>query len=458
MKKFLGLDRQFVKAFFKVTTPAMVQQLILFAGLLLNSLMISGINNEAVSAVYAANQVSFLFALPINGIVMAAGIYIQQFFGSKDQDRFFDSFRYKLVTVLVGFLLMVLLTLLFHQQIIAFYVRSEANPEAITILTKEYLPFIIASFAFYSFTTAYATSMREIGKTKEPTIASIIAFIIQAACNYLFIYILKLGVKGAGIATLIARLVELAILVILSEKYQIFPLKTIFKKFTIDLKLLKTISIKGIPLLISEILWGLGQVLLSLSYAARPNVLSALSIVSTMSNLYTILFVAISVGVSVFVGNYLGAGEVEEAKENAEKVTKLTFLMGVVLGAIIIILSPWIPHLFVGVDPEQKKLATKLLIIYFAFVPVFVICSADAVVLRAGGKALLVLILEEGLMWLLAIPLVFLLAKYTNVSIIWLYIIVQIVDLLKAIFGTILRHKVDWAKNLTVEYHTDLVE
>ncbi|MGI6713992.1 MAG: MATE family efflux transporter [Bacilli bacterium] len=455
--KILGFDRKFIKEFFKVAAPAMLQQLIIFGGLLLNTLMISGINNEAVSAVYAANQVSFLFALPFNGIVFAAGIYIQQFFGSKDKERLLDSFRYKLVTVGLGFLLMVLLTVFLHKHLIAFYVRAETKPEEITALALEYLPYIIASFAPYVFTTAYSTSMREIGKTTQPTIASIIAFLCQGIGNYIFIYVMGLGVQGAGLATLIARLIELIIIVVLSEKYQLFPIKDILGKFSIDRQLFKTISLKGIPLLFNEILWGLGSVVLSLSFAARPNVLSALSIVYTMSNLYMILFVTISVGASVFIGNYLGAGEVETAKENAEKLTNFSLFLGIILGGIVVILSKWIPDLFVEVDLEQKKLATKLLIIYFAFVPVFVICTANAMILRAGGKALLVFLLEEGLMWLLAIPLVFLLAKYTAVSIVWLYIIVQIVDFLKAVFGMILRRKVNWAQNLTVEYQQEKI-
>ena len=90
---------------------------------------------------------------------------------------------------------------LFGNHLLRFYVREETNPESIMTLANQYLPYIMISFIPYSFTAVYATSMREIGKTVYPTIASAVAFIVNGVANYLLIYVARLGVTGAGIAT-----------------------------------------------------------------------------------------------------------------------------------------------------------------------------------------------------------------------------------------------------------------
>ncbi|MGD9813860.1 MAG: MATE family efflux transporter, partial [Bacilli bacterium] len=190
MKKH-GLDRKFIRTFFVIAAPAMVQQIITFGVSLLDTLMIGGISNDAVSAVYAVNQITFLFFLAISGLVAGAGIYIQQFFGSKDKEHLIQSFRHKILAVTLGLVVMSTLIILFGNHLLRFYVREETNPESIMTLANQYLPYIMISFIPYSFTAVYATSMREIGKTVYPTIASAVAFIVNGVANYLLIYVAR---------------------------------------------------------------------------------------------------------------------------------------------------------------------------------------------------------------------------------------------------------------------------
>lgn len=456
MKKH-GLDRKFIRTFFVIAAPAMVQQIITFGVSLLDTLMIGGISNDAVSAVYAVNQITFLFFLAISGLVAGAGIYIQQFFGSKDKEHLIQSFRHKILAVTLGLVVMSTLIILFGNHLLRFYVREETNPESIMTLANQYLPYIMISFIPYSFTAVYATSMREIGKTVYPTIASAVAFIVNGVANYLLIYVARLGVTGAGIATLLARLVELIVIVIISEKTHYFTFKEVFHHFTIEKRLFRTITKKGFPLLINELLWSSGMVMVSLAYASRPNVLAAFGVVNTMGNLFMILFIGLSVGISVMVGNLLGAGKIEEAKYNAKRLTMLGVIMGMIISAIMISLSGVIPEIFKEVNADQKHLASQLMIVYFSFVPFFVIASSNFMILRSGGRSAMVLILDSVLMWFVLVPLVYILANLTEMSIIWLYVSAQAVDIFKAGLGLILLKKTNWAKNLTTEYEEAFV-
>ena len=455
--KNLGLNRKFIRAFFTIAAPAMVQQIITFGVSLLDTLMIGGISNEAVSAVYAVNQITFLFFLAISGLVAGAGIFIQQFYGSKDKEHLIQSYRHKILAVTLGLIIMITLILLFGGYLLEFYVREDANPTVVIDLAHQYLPYILISFIPYVFTAVYATSMREIGKTGYPTIASAIAFIVNGVGNYLLIYVAKLGVTGAGIATLVARIVELIVIAIISEKVHLFTLKETFHHFTIEKRLFGTINKKGFPLLINELLWSSGMVMVSLAYASRPNVLAAFGVVNTMSNLFMILFIGLSVGISVMVGNLLGAGKIDEAKHNAKRLTILGVIMGMVISVIMISLSGVIPEIFKEVNADQKHLASQLMIVYFSFVPFFVIASSNFMILRSGGRSAMVLILDSVLMWFILVPLVYILANFTEINIIWLYVAAQSVDIFKAGLGLILIKKSRWAKNLTTEYEEAIV-
>ena len=90
-------DKQFLKDFFRVSFPVMLHAFILFIVSFVDNIMVGSISNEAISGVYAANQATFIFICSSLGLISGAGIFIQQFFGAKDDDHIKQCFRYKLV-------------------------------------------------------------------------------------------------------------------------------------------------------------------------------------------------------------------------------------------------------------------------------------------------------------------------------------------------------------------------
>ena len=120
-------DKAFVKKFFSLAFPVMIQALIGLTVNFVDNLMVGGLTNEAVSAVYAVNQGTFFFIVISYGIVSGAGIYVQQFFGAKDDDHLRQSVRYKILAVTL--LLAVFLPLFFFggSTLIGFYTRSATN-------------------------------------------------------------------------------------------------------------------------------------------------------------------------------------------------------------------------------------------------------------------------------------------------------------------------------------------
>ncbi len=442
-------DKAFVKKFFTLAFPVMIQALIGLTVNFVDNLMVGGLTNEAVSAVYAVNQGTFFFIVISYGIVSGAGIYVQQFFGAKDDDHLRQSVRYKILAVTL--LLAVFLPLFFFggSTLIGFYTRSASNAEEILRLGMQYLPIILLSLIPMAYTTVYATTFRETGKTIYPLITGIIALITNIGFNALMIYGLDMGVVGAAIATVIARCVEFIATFILVKKINTPFSKGVFTHFHIEKKMVKIISKKSFPLFFNEVLWAGGMVMLSLAYAQRDGVLSALSIVYTMTDIFGIVFQGLSVGIGVMVGNLLGAGKIEEVKENNKKLFILGIFISLVAGVVMAILAFVAPYMFVEVTPEQKLLATKLLLVYASFLWAFSLSVCSYMTLRAGGRTLITFLFDSMTMWLFVVPTTWALALFTGLDIIVIFIVVQSFDVLKALIGVTIVSRGTWAVNLT---------
>lgn len=168
-----------------------------------------------------------------------------------------------------------------------------------------------------------------------------------------------------------------------------------------------------------------------------------------------IVFLGLSVGISVMVGNALGANKLHEAKENLKKLFTLGVIVSLLFGGIMAALSPVIPLMFFEVSASQKQLATYLIIVYSSFLWAFSLSTGVYMTLRAGGKSLLTFLLDSGTMWLIVVPLAWILASGTNLNLIWIYIAVQATDVLKVIIGLILIKRGTWMNNLTLDFQIE---
>lgn len=443
------LDKAFIRKFFSISLPVMVQMLISFFVTFIDNVMVGGISDEVVGAVFAVNQISFFFFVITYGLLSGAAIYVQQFSGAKDNQHLQQSVRYKLYIGLIFLIIFIPLISMFGSQIIAYYTRSSIQQEAIIAEALKYLPIIILSYIPLMFANIYGSTFREIGKTKLPVMISVVSLFTNAILNYVFIYIVKNGIVGVGIATLIARFIEMFLLILISHHRQEKFTTGLYKDWRVELPLVKAINRKTVVMLINETLWSGGIIMQQLALASRVNVLSTLSIVATSTEIFGIIWAGLAVGVGVMLGNTLGEGKVEEAKLLSTKLLWMGIMIALSLGFIMFWLAPLIPQLWTTVSLEQKMMATDILRIYMFFLPFFSIANVTYHTLRSGGKTSQALLLDGMVMWLGTVPLAWILALFTNIPLVWLWSIIQCIDLLKASFGIYLVRRYDWAKNLT---------
>ena len=443
-------DKEFLQKFFKVSFPVMLHAFVLFIVSFVDNLMVGSISNEAISAVYASNQATFIFIVSSFGVISGAGIFIQQFFGAKDEEHIKQSFRYKLIAATIFLLVVIPLYYIFGKDLIWFYSHSDSNATLILEEGTKYMNIVILSYIPFFYASVYSTSLREIGQAKYSMIAGLIALGVNVLFNSLFIFVFEMGVQGAAIATVMARCVELLCIVIISHKKKIIFCHGAYKNFKIEKQLSQRITKKSIFLFLNEVFWVVGMIMISLAYAQRDNVLSALSVVSTMSDVFGIVFQGLSVGIGVLVGGCLGANEFDKAKDYAKKFYVLGVGIALIATIILCALSPVIPLLFKEINGDQKVLASELIRIYACYIPFFCMCTSSYVILKTGGKTTLTFLLDSVLQWVLYIPIAWLLSMFTNLSLIYIYLAIQSADILKTVLGVLLVKRNTWVQNITI--------
>ena len=460
MKKYFG-DKAFYKRVILIALPIMLQQGITQFVSLLDNVMIGNFSDTAMAGVSVVNQIIFVFNFVIIGALAAVGIYIAQYFGANDQHNQMLCFRLKFWVGLIVLLLMILIVLLLGDYLInAFLTNPSSEEEKIAIETsaKEYLFIISFTLLPYTISQIYSSTLREVGETVKPMIAGAIAVVVNGVFNMWFIYgglgLPAMGASGAAIATLLARIVEMLFLIFFTHKHhQKFTfVEGVFKSIYVPKRIIKNVLIKGTPLIFNELLWSLGTTLLLRIYSNRgTDILKAFSISSTTTNLFYIVFGAMASAISIMVGQSLGAGNLEEAVDNDRKLIVFSVIVCFIFGIILACVAPIIPMLYKDTSQDVRKLATNLMFVIAGCMIIFSFNTSCFYTLRAGGVTFATFLFDSLFVWVVSLPLALVLVKFTNASIVLIYFIIQITELIKSVIGYLLIKSKIWVKNLVIE-------
>ena len=192
----------------------------------------------------------------------------------------------------------------------------------------------------------------------------------------------------------------------------------------------------------------MGIALLTQSYSVRGlDVVAATNISSTVSNLFSVAFLSMGSATSIIVGQALGASEIEKAKDYAWKMLTFASSVAVVMALLLISISHFIPQLY-NTTESVRSMAASLIIATCAAMPFHAFTNCSYFILRSGGKTGVTFIFDSGFVWLMSVPLAFILTRFTGMNIVIVYLCVQMLDLVKAIFGYILLRTGIWVQNI----------
>ncbi len=454
-KKSLFGGPAFVRSLLAIAVPMMLQQLITSFVNLLDNLMVGQLGTYAISGVATVNRFFLIGSFAIIGVSTASSIFIAQFYGSRNQEAMQQSYRYAIIASLLSFLPFLVAAFAIPRTIIRFF---NNDPELVDA-AMDYIYVAALTFIPQAISMATTSAMRAVGETKLPLKVSVIAVITNGVANYILIFghfgVPALGILGAALGTLIARLVELTLLLIALYRTH-FPFNTKVREiFSIPKRLVSSITKKSLPLMLNEIGYAAGLALLYKFYGTRgAEVQTAISISGTTADLFFVLFGGMAAATAVFVSQPLGRNEIEEAETNAFRILRFSVFMAILFGVIMFILS-WVTPNFYVVDESIKNMAAFFIRVQASFLWVYMINTESYFILRAGGDMKRTLILDSGFMMLINIPTVALIAYLTSWPAIWIYLAGQFTDILKIFFSTSLVRRRSWLKNLAGEYEND---
>lgn len=459
-KKFIG-DKAFYRYLIFLAFPMIVQNGITSFVSFLDNIMVGQIGTEPMSGVAIVNQLFFVFNICIFGGVSGAGIFSAQFFGKGDYEGQKYTFRFKLYACL---LITAIACVLFHfldEPLISLYLSDEGsvgNTRLALSYGKEYLVIMILGLLPFAVSQTYVSTIRETGQTFVPMVSGIVAVITNLVLDYVLIFgafgAPELGVAGAAIATVIARYTECLIVIVWAHRH---PDKNpyligVYKGLRIPGSILADIFRKGLPLMFNEMLWAVGMAVIVQCYAVRGlEVVAAQNISSTISNLFNIVYLQLGNCISIVVGQKLGAGQLEEAKDADNKIIFFDVACCACISVIMILLGGLFPEIY-KTEPGIKVLAQSFIIISAMAMPLCAFSHCSYFTLRSGGKTIITFLFDSVFTWVVMIPYAFVLSHFTTLSITTVFFLVSFTEIIKVIIGFFMIKSNVWLQNIVNSY------
>ena len=395
--KYIG-DRAFYRRYLYLALPMIVQNAITNLVSFLDNIMVGQLGTEQMSGVAIVNQLIFVYNLAIFGAVSAASIFGAQYYGKGNHRGHMYSFRFKLYAALLVTGLTILLFLTCGDNLISLYLTDTAGDGATDVALGYGLQYL---------------GIFGIGPFPE------------------------LGVAGAALATVIARYIEAFIIIVWAHSHtgQNLYLKGAYTGFGIPGEELKAIIVKGFPLMLNEVLWAAGMTAVTQCYSVRGlEVVAGLNIATTITNLFNIIYLQLGSCISIVVGQYLGAGELEEAKDADNKMIVFSVFCCVIVAGLMLVVGGFFPQIY-NTTEEIKTLATSFIAVSAMIMPFCSFSHASYFTLRSGGKTMVTFLFDSVFTWIVVVPAAFVLARFTGLGIVSVYFLVQATELIKVAIG-----------------------
>jgi putative MATE family efflux protein len=327
---------------------------------------------------------------------------------------------------------------------------SEGDLELTLAYGKDYLVIFVIGLIPYALSQAYASTLRETGETVIPMYSSVIALVCNCVLNGVFIFALSMGVRGAAIATVISRFVELIYIIAMTHiKHERFAfIEGAYRSFRLPRALMFNIAIRGMPLILNECLWSVAMTMRNQAYSIRGlDVVAAVNIASVIVNLASVVYISCGSSIAIIVGAELGAGDIEKARDSAWKLLAFSIMCAAVTSVVMAVVAPFFPLVYDTSD-TVRSIATYMTLISALYLPFDAISHAAYFTVRSGGNVAVTFLMDCGFMWAVVVPVVMCIAHLTSLDIFAFYLIGQGTAILKPIAGIILLCRGKWARQL----------
>lgn len=446
-------DRRFYLQLLGLAWPIALQNIVAFSVSLTDSLMIKELGSVAVSAVYVSNQLTTFLQMITAGISAALIILASQYQGRGDRESVREIVSLSLRGSVAIAAVMTVLVKLWPRQLLAIFTNE---PEVIEAALP-YLSVLSWIYVFFVASNVMIASMRVVMRVRIGLLCSVIAFAVNLPLNWLLIFgnlgFPRLGLRGAAIATLMAWIIEAAVLVVIvfvrDEKLGLRPRHL----RGIDRALLRDFFRYGLPVVIGDMTWGInmmvqGMIIGRLGTAA----IAAVSVTGTLVSVMTVMVYGIRDGTAIMIGQAVGRGNMDEIKRFTRSFQLVFLAIGTVTASLIWFGRPLLLGFYSALDEPTLVLADRFLqvLALTTFGTSYQVNCLTGIV-RAGGKTHFVLVNDLLWVWLWVLPSAALAAFVFEASPVLVFFLLKSDQLLKCIVAVITTNRYRWVKQLTRE-------
>ncbi|MBE7027110.1 MAG: MATE family efflux transporter [Ruminococcaceae bacterium] len=402
--------KNFWKLLLTLALPIALQHLLINSLTFVDTLFMSQLGDVALSASGMAFQWNWLLSMITFGLCSGSALFIAQYWGAGQKDNIRKTCKIATVTALGAAVLFMFGALCFPSQIMKIFNR---NPDVVKT-GVDYLRILAFSYPATALTSVLSTVLRSTERVKLPMFVSGISTFANIILDYAMIFgklgFPKMGVEGAALATTISAWIGLVLLVGISvyqKNILIMPIKE-YLRFSFDDY--KAFMVKASPVIINELLWGLGTVCNNVIYSNTGyENFAACTILRTVESLCLILFIGLNDGGAVIVGKTIGEGNYDKAYRSAKRLVYSTPIISAVLAVFVIIFREKVVYLFNmsgNITQKTVNVAMAIIVIYavelcFRNIPYTMICA----IFRSGGDSFTGAKFDIICLWFLAIPI-----------------------------------------------------
>ena len=373
------------------------------------------IGKEAMAAVSGANPIMFLLVAALMGVSLGFSILVSQFYGSGDLKKVKATIDTTYILLFIGSILISILGIVFGGTML----KLMNTPESIFAQSKLYLTIIFSGILFSAGYNSVSAILRGLGDSVTPLYFLIIATILNIVLDLTFIVVLRMGVEGVALATIMAQAVSFIISIIyLNKRHEVLKFK--IKGIVYDNKIFKDGLRLGLPSGVQQMLFSIGNMALQfLVNSYGTSAMAAFGAGLRIENFISLPIMNLGSAVSTFVAQNIGAGENERVKKGIRESIKMTLVLAVTVIALILLFRENLIALF-NTDKDVIKIGSSYLFIigpFFLFIGTsFVLSSA----MKGAGDSMFALISSIVSLWLGRLPASYMLSKFFGTDGIWM--------------------------------------
>lgn len=441
-------NQDFYKKLASIAGPIALQQLIISSLNLVDVFMISTLSQEAIAGVGAANKLYFLLNLFLFGMSSGSSILTAQYWGARDVTNVKRVYGLSLIFAIAGAALFSLAAVFLPEQVLRIFTTdAKVIEEGASYLSIVGISYVLTSI---SFVTAF--SLRSTNFVKVPLVVTIIAIATNTILNVILIFgylgFEAMGVRGAAIATVIARTLEAVLLITVVNVKRLPQSGNLVQIFSFSKEITAKFLKIATPVVINEVLWSTGVTMYAVVYGRMgTEVMASMTITQTIEQIAFVILIGTGNACGIMLGNDLGAGK-EDVFDNAKRFIKVNFIIGIVVGLVVIGIAPIITNLY-NVPEIVHLNITNTLRVFGIFLPFKAINVVIIVgILRSGGDTTFSAILDAVGVWGVGVPLAFLTGIYLGWSIPFVYAAILFEEFFKIGFGLKRTYSKKWMNNL----------